>query len=417
MVQLLKGIWIGYLTLSLTHTQFEPNCPGLNIKMGLTEENNQVFFEPASLSPKIDRVRQIVTEELELESITIIEPPESSSTSSRRSSRQSLHLSVNSPMHLSVLSAKSLNSLNSLETNPRDKVEENKIETQKLERKDKIICAAQYGLYSLLFVGKAVDIKSISDVTAMLMAVTFEILYLSALFVGSAFIAMMIWVTSRSGDNQDRNKIQMNVSSNSCPFWEITNDGYCDDEANIADCGYDYKDCCKMENDNFLLCEECLCFLREDEKESILQEQRESCNETDSQVGFFVHSPVNSEVKLGNGICDLDKNNMEHFFDVGDCCLEDLTCQLEWVGLDRIGPMRYFEEIVCPKNTCVKSNNFCIQEELGNGICEDHNNGPYCDYDLGDCCLSLEHSDQTMTQSNCCQCSCKLQQTDYYLTG
>ena len=169
-----------------------------------------------------------------------------------------------------------------------------------------------------------------------------------------------------------------------------------------------------MENDNFLLCEECLCFLREDEKESILQKQRESCNETDSQVSFLVHSPANSEVKLGNGICDLDKNNMEHFFDVGDCCLEDLTCQLEWVGLDRIGPMRYFEEVVCPKNTCIKSNNFCIQEELGNGICEDHNNGPYCDYDLGDCCLSL---DQTMTQSNCCQCSCKLQQTDYYLTG
>ena len=58
MVRLLKGIWIGYLTLSLKHKQFEPNCPGLNIKMGLTEENNQVFLEPSYLKPQDRQSKQ-----------------------------------------------------------------------------------------------------------------------------------------------------------------------------------------------------------------------------------------------------------------------------------------------------------------------------------------------------------------------
>ena len=55
----------------------------------------------------------------------------------------------------------------------------------------------------------------------------------------------------------------------------------------------------------------------------------------------------------------------------------------------------------CPENPCIKSNNFCIPEELGDGICQDHNNGPYCNYDMGDCCLVGRNVEE------CCNCNCK----------
>ena len=77
----------------------------------------------------------------------------------------------------------------------------------------------------------------------------------------------------------------------------------------------------------------------------------------------------------GNGKCDLNLNNVENFFDAGDCCLPE------------------FEEF------CIKSNLLCDEETLGDGICQDFNNGPLCNYDLGDCCVISQ-------QNDCCFCFC-----------
>lgn len=93
---------------------------------------------------------------------------------------------------------------------------------------------------------------------------------------------------------------------------------------------------------------------------------------------------------LGNGLCDLKFNNKEFFFDIGDCCFE-------WTSKHFNGDTLKYE-YTYPH--CIKSNNFCIPEELGDGICQDHNNGPFCQYDLGDCCL-LFHGD------DCCGCACR----------
>ena len=41
---------------------------------------------------------------------------------------------------------------------------------------------------------------------------------------------------------------------------------------------------------------------------------------------------------------------------------------------------------------------------MGDGICQDYNNGPLCDYDLGDCCLSLDK----LIYDECCDCICHL---------
>ena len=68
-----------------------------------------------------------------------------------------------------------------------------------------------------------------------------------------------------------------------------------------------------------------------------------------------------------------------------------------------------YVEKYCPTNPCIRSNIFCVEEELGNGICEDYNNGPYCDYDLGDCC-----GPTTAEKDDCCICSCHQDYTDKF---
>ena len=101
---------------------------------------------------------------------------------------------------------------------------------------------------------------------------------------------------------------------------------------------------------------------------------------------------------LWNKHCEVNFNTEEYFFDVGDCCL-DLNFETGCIYKDKnTGAEEY---IYCPENPCIKSNNFCVPEELGDGICQDHNNGPYCDYDMGDCCLLLDQSKQ-----DCCNCKC-----------
>ena len=177
--------------------------------------------------------------------------------------------------------------------------------------------------------------------------------------------------------------------NNTCPVWSLVGDGYCDDEANIAECWHDLDDCCQVENDRSL-CQNCSCILSNAERQAI---KEENCKEYNFE--------------LGDGICQPAYNNADNFFDIGDCCLpiQDLTCMNEI-------SYNYF---TCPDNLCIESNNFCIPGQLGDGICQDHNNGPFCDFDLGDCCLhlSLGNPKNEQEQPDCCTCSCR---TPLYIT-
>ena len=200
----------------------------------------------------------------------------------------------------------------------------------------------------------------------------------SLLSITCALTVMIIWYFNLE-DNQTNkdipsDQIVRQVSNNSCPYWHITGDGYCDDEANIEECGYDFKDCCQMESDR-TLCQDCFCYISETKE--ILDEYMNMDYEYTLDLANW-----------GNGHCDLYHNNPEHFFDVGDCCLEHLSCQIDGQCVD------------CPANPCIESNVFCVPEELGDGICQDHNNSPFCDYDLGDCCSVME-------QFECRQCLCR----------
>ena len=88
-------------------------------------------------------------------------------------------------------------------------------------------------------------------------------------------------------------------------------------------------------------------------------------------------------------------NTEEYYFDIGDCCLENAQCQSSSLISTK-------DDEDCEEGICIQSNTFCVKEELGDGICQGHNNGEYCDHDLGDCCLATESS-----QTNCtCNCRC-----------
>ena len=196
-----------------------------------------------------------------------------------------------------------------------------------------------------------------------------EYIGFASISVFCAFFVMVIWLLSRNDSNKAKEteevKNETASTSNMCPFWELAGDGYCDDETNIPECGYDYDDCCQPENDRSL-CTNCTCHLSEDEVQFF---KDQSCNVFPGEITNL----------LGDGTCDLNLNQEKYFFDVGDCCLEvhdfeAMTCRFEE------------EDVECPQNVCIPSNNFCIAEELGDGICQDYNNGPYCNYDLGDCC-------------------------------
>ena len=205
-----------------------------------------------------------------------------------------------------------------------------------------------------------------------------------------AFAVMIIWYTVWSSKNKGptdevNGAVNDMINSNlSCQHWELAGDGYCDDEANVPDCGYDFNDCCETENDRSL-CQNCTCYLS--------QNKTEKYKESNCQDWIDL-------LHLGDGNCDINYNTEEYFFDVGDCCLElDLSSEYGCRYKDMITGA--IEDVYCPENTCIKSNNFCIPEELGDGICQDHNNGKYCDYDMGDCC------DPSVVLDQCCICSCR----------
>ena len=76
---------------------------------------------------------------------------------------------------------------------------------------------------------------------------------------------------------RDLDQPMQELSNYSCPFWHITGDDYCDDEANIAQCGYDFKDCCIMQNDR-TLCQDCFCYLPQEDKIKIEEKYIELCH-------------------------------------------------------------------------------------------------------------------------------------------
>jgi hypothetical protein len=103
----------------------------------------------------------------------------------------------------------------------------------------------------------------------------------------------------------------------------LVGNGICNDETNIADCGYDGGDCCG----NCVVTEHC-----------------DNCTCLAGVLDDGITNPL-----VGDGVCNDETNNAECDYDGLDCCL--------------------------------------YPNMVSDGICNDDTNHPECNYDGGDCCL------------------------------
>ena len=142
-----------------------------------------------------------------------------------------------------------------------------------------------------------------------------------------------------------------------CAYLNIRGDQICDDEVNTEECQFDLGDCCDVQND-FTLCSDCFCYSAGHLNNSLSKD-------CPSKSGLELYL----EDYIGDGKCQLELNNVEYFFDAGDCCLEYPECTITiqgdsslWCQLWCVGTFYESHEVVCPEHVCIKSDIYCIQE-------------------------------------------------------
>ena len=138
-----------------------------------------------------------------------------------------------------------------------------------------------------------------------------------------------------------------------------TNNGKCNDEANIPECDYDTNECCG--SGNFDFCTECKCL---DPRK--VEEPRQ------------VEASCKYWAVKGNGFCDDAANTFGCQWDGGDCCGDNVVhgkCDL----------------CNCLEDTQIDTSNLqCETGSYYDGVCDTRNKYHKCTYDGFDCCLGLD---------------------------
>ena len=132
--------------------------------------------------------------------------------------------------------------------------------------------------------------------------------------------------------------------------------------------------------------------------ESLTQIQKSDFQSKVSQLEFEIFKLFQNTSKvdchfaqwIGDGQCDDDNNNPECDFDGGDCCSDTEQIHCTECLCKTNGSSSVEEDL---PNTCIS------HEWIGDGVCDDENNVPECDYDGGDCCVDTE-------QKHCKVCEC-----------
>ena len=231
------------------------------------------------------------------------------------------------------------------------------------------------------------------------------------LFIFVACITMLAYQITRTPHDSKVNLSKKMKSSNETLFdfdcYAFKGDGFCDDEANNELCNYDEGDCCDPHFDRSL-CIECFCYIEYFPNKDYLKY---------SVVGLL-NGPRGglSHARHGDGNCDLEFNIYEQFFDAGDCCLANRTIYYEGLEYGSTGmaiPVYSDPPRPCAENECecIPNNLVCNETQIGDGKCQDYNNGPLCDYDLGDCCLRWTADPDV---DECANCFCHLGQTFFF---
>ena len=235
---------------------------------------------------------------------------------------------------------------------------------------------------------------------------SFAFVGMVTVFVLAAIVTMLIYQINREEHpneinllNNIENGTVENIFELNCQ--ELKGDGFCDDEVNNEFCNYDGGDCCDQYLDR-TMCTDCFCHIEYFQTKEYL-----NCPDISMINGKL------SFAKHGNGHCDKEFNNYEEFFDAGDCCLTNPTILFESIQIHPIyqneipkfaDPPRPCEKDEC---ICIPNNLVCNATQIGDGICQDYNNGPLCEYDLGDCCLKWDWLPHEV-EGNCCNCFCHL---------
>ncbi|CAM9891772.1 unnamed protein product, partial [Pylaiella littoralis] len=161
-------------------------------------------------------------------------------------------------------------------------------------------------------------------------------------------------------------------------------DGFCDQDNNSEECGYDGGDCCPCTCDdaNNVLgygdsCTEFAC----------IDPDAPCVNDDDATVDKLEACfPAQG---IGNGYCDMGNNKEECGFDGGDCC----ECTCEDRPNQKCGQGSGFA-CIDPGAVCVNDDDVTVDmidncwqvTAIGNGYCDESNNKAECNYDGGDCC-------------------------------
>ena len=158
-----------------------------------------------------------------------------------------------------------------------------------------------------------------------------------------------------------------------CP--NLIGDGYCNDETNIQDCGYDGGDCCGS-CINIDRCTNCSCLgnITGNGVPNALVGDGNCNNETNTVLCNYDGGDCcqNSEL-VGNGFCNDITNNQQCNYDGGDCCLSNVRTD-------------YCTHCKCHQlETCATG---FLPSSVGDGYCNDETNNIYCLYDGLDCCRS-----------------------------
>ena len=224
-------------------------------------------------------------------------------------------------------------------------------------------------------------------------------------FVSAASSTMLIYQIIREECPNEINLLSAIENGTDATVFELNcqdlkGDGFCDDEVNNEFCNYDGGDCCNQYLDRSM-CTDCFCHI-----EYFPTKEYLNCPQVNLVNGKW------SFAGHGNGHCDEEFNNYEEFFDAGDCCLQNPTIFYDGSEINPIS-QSLFPKYADPPRPCLENECVCILNnlvcnatQLGDGICQDFNNGPLCEHDLGDCCLKIWLPYES--KGNCCNCFCHL---------
>ena len=223
-------------------------------------------------------------------------------------------------------------------------------------------------------------------------------------FVSAAIVTMLIYQINREESPNEINLPSAIENATEATFelncQDLKGDGFCDDELNNILCNYDGGDCCNQYLDRSM-CTDCFCHI-----EYFPTKEYLNCPQVNLVNGKW------SFARHGDGHCDEEFNNYEEFFDAGDCCLPNPTIFYDGSEINPIS-QSLFAKYADPPRPCLANECVCIPNDLvcndtqlGDGICQDFNNGPLCEHDLGDCCLKIWLPYES--KGNCCNCFCHL---------